>query len=380
MRVLHTSDWHLGRVLHGKSLLDDQRHLLNQIFEELRNGYDALIVAGDIFDRAVPPAPAMTLLNEFLNTVSDMKVPVVMIPGNHDNMERLNYGSSLFEQHNIHIRCGYDQFKPVVIKGRDGSELDVFTMPFVEYQLVAELLDEVEVTDKKSAVKAILDEMKPFRRDEVPSILVAHEFIEGSEESESERIFIGGSHVVNASLFNDFSYVALGHLHKFQEAGLSHIQYCGSPLAYSFGEVDNRQGMSSVTVTEQGIQIEQVSVSPLRPMAVLEDIFEALLEESKYDRYTGHYVSARITDEGHHLNLQARLRERYPFLLETRLMAIEKRVEAGEQLVGTRADDPSVVFGEFLKYFQWEEEEERQEAVSLFEQASNAAHQEEAAQ
>lgn len=265
MKILHTSDWHLGRILHGHPLLEDQKHMLDQVLNELLNGYDALIVAGDIFDRAVPPAPAMTLLNGFLDRVQELNIPVVMIPGNHDNMERLNYGASLFERHNIHIRCGYDRFEPVTVKDDAGLELDIFTMPFVEHAYVAELLGDAEVKDKESAVTALLERMKPFGREGVSSILVAHEFIAGSEESESERVFIGGSHVVNASLFNDFTYVALGHLHKFQEAGLSHIYYCGSPLAYSFGEVGNSQGLSSVTVTEQGIQVKQVSLVPHRP-------------------------------------------------------------------------------------------------------------------
>jgi len=373
MKILHTSDWHLGRILHGKSLLDDQRHLLNQIYEELRNGYDALIVAGDIFDRAVPPAPAMTLLNKFLNAVSVMKVPVVMIPGNHDNMERLNYGTSLFEQHNIHIRCSYDRFEPVTVKSAGGLEVDIFTMPFVDHAFVADVLDDPEVRDKESAVKALLERMKPFRREGIPSVLVAHEFIAGAEESESERVFIGGSHVVHASLFNDFTYVALGHLHMLQEAGLSHVQYCGSPMAYSFGEVKNRQGISSVTLTEKGVLVKQVELSPMRPMAVLEDTFESLIGDSQYDRYTGHYVSARITDEGHHLNLQARLRERFPYMLETRLAAVEKRVEAGSEMVGTGADNPSEVFGAFLDFFKWDCEDEREEATALFGQASEAA-------
>ena len=380
MKILHTSDWHLGRILHGQSLLEDQKYMLDQVCEELKRGYDVLFVAGDIFDRAVPPAKAMTFLNNFLDQVRKLKIPVVMIPGNHDNMERLNYGSSLFERHDIHIRCGYDQFEPVTVTDSTGNELDIFSMPFVEHAHVAELLDDSEVKDKESAVKALLERMRPFRREDVPSILVAHEFIAGSEESESERVFIGGSHVVNASLFNNFTYVALGHLHKFQEAGLSHIQYCGSPLAYSFGEVNNHQGVSSVTLTEQGVKVEKVSIVPKRPMVVLEDTFDELIDDAQYDRYTGHYVSARITDEGHHINLQARLRERFPYLLETRLMAVEKRLEAGAEIAGSGTDDPSELFSTFLDSFKWDNDEDRKEAIALFEQASAAAYNEEVAQ
>ena len=380
MKILHTSDWHLGRILHGHSLVEDQQHVLEQILVELEKNYDVLIVAGDVFDRAVAPAPAMTLLNDFLNKVRALEISVVMIPGNHDSMERLNYGAALFEQHDIHIRCSYDQLKPVAVKNAAGDECDIFTMPFVEHHRVGEILNDETVLDKESAIKALLTKMKKYRRSAVPSILVAHEFIDHAEESESERVFVGGSHLVNASLFNDFSYVALGHLHKAQEAGLKHIHYCGTPLAYSFGEVENSQGVLSVSISGSGVAVEPVLISPFRPMVVLEGAFETLVNDSEYDRFTGHYVSARITDEGHHLNLQARLRERFPHLLETRLMAVEKRIESGAEMTGSGSDNPMEVFDAFLKFFQWSEEEEREEAVRLFEQASEATRQKEAVQ
>ena len=380
MKILHTSDWHLGRVLHGRSLIEDQQHLLGQILEELKKGYDALIVAGDIFDRAVAPAPAMTLLNDFLNEVRVLKLTTVMIPGNHDSMERLNYGAALFEQHGVYIRCHYDQLEPVVVTDSQGAELDVFTMPFVEHNRVGEVLGDENVKDKESAVIAILDSMKPFRRKGIPSVLVAHEFIAGATTSESERIFIGGSHVVNASLFNDFSYVALGHLHKAQEAGLKHVRYSGSPMAYSFGEVEYNQGITELSLDGKDVTTELIPITPLRAMQVLEDTFDHLLHENEYDRYTGHYVSARITDEGHHLNLQAQLRERFPYLLETRLMAVEKRMEDGAEMIGSGSDDPAEVFGAFLEFFQWLDKDEKKEAVNLFEKASEATRQKEAAQ
>lgn len=381
MKILHTSDWHLGKILHGQSLIEDQRHMLEQVLEELKNGYDALIVAGDIFDRAIPPAPAITLFDEFLVQLCDLGLPVVIIPGNHDSMERLRFGSSLFEQSGIYIRCEYDQFEPVAITDKDGNACDIFTMPFVEQAYVSELLNDASVKDKASAVKALLAGMRDYQRDGVPSVLVAHEFIAGSEESESERVFIGGSHVVHADLFSDFSYVALGHLHKHQATGTETIRYSGSPLAYSFGEAKNENGVLAVEICpEKGTSTKAVRLLPRKPLVVLEDTFEQLLESDTYNRCSGDYISARITDEGHHINLQARLRERFPNLLETRLIAVEKRLEAGAEMVGTGADDPVEVFGAFLDFFQWETGEEREEAEALFVQASEAARQKEVAQ
>jgi len=380
MKILHTSDWHLGRILHGCSLLEDQLYMLKQIAEEMKNGYDALIVAGDIFDRAVPPATAMTLLNDFFKQIITLKIPVIMIPGNHDSTERLNYGASLFEQHNIYICCMYDRFKPVVIKGNAGEELDIFTMPFVDHAYVNDLLPDAEVNNKETAVLALLEKMKPFQRETVPSVLVAHEFIAGSEESESERIFIGGSHVVRASLFSDYTYVALGHLHKFQKAEQSHIHYCGSPLPYSFGEVNNKQGISSVSITKAGVSIKQIPITPKRKLVVLEDTFDQLINNTKYDRHTGDYVSARITDNEYNFNLQAQLRERFSHLLEMRLMAVEKRLEENAEMTGTASDNPSDVFGAFLDYFQWGNGEERKEAEALFETACEDTRKKEAVQ
>ena len=381
MRILHTSDWHLGRVLHSHALLDDQRHMLSQVLDELKSGYDALVVAGDVFDRAIPSAAAMSLLDDFLNRVCKLDIPVVMIPGNHDSAERLGYGASLFERHGIHIRCGYAQFMPLTIKGDDGEALDIFTMPFVDHAFVKEALGDDGIVDKESAVKALLDGMRAYRRADVPSMLVTHEFIAGAEESESERVFIGGSHVVPASLFDSFAYVALGHLHKFQPVvGGCRLHYCGSPLAYSFSEANNRQGMSSVSITNGHVEIKQVPIAPLRKMAILEDSFDALLENPAYERHTDDYVSVRITDEGHHLNLQARLRERFPHLLETRLCAVERRLQEDSVMVGTSSDAPAAVFGAFLDYFKWTVSEERAEAECLFGKACEAARQMEVAQ
>ncbi len=382
MKILHTSDWHLGRVLHGQSLIKDQTHMLEQVRAELGKGYDALVVAGDIFDRAVAPAVAMTLLNDFLDDVRGLQVPVVMIPGNHDSMERLSYGASFFEQHGIHIRCGYHRVEPVTVTGSDGLECDVFTMPFVEHALVGEQLEDESVVDKESAVKAVLDRMEPFKRPDVPSILVAHEFIAGAEESESERVFIGGSHVVSASLFNGFTFVALGHLHKHQEAGLSHIYYCGSPLAYSFGEADNKHCLLSVSIDAgKSVTRERIKVHPHRPMSVLADTFDNLIHADKYALQTSHYVSARITDPGYHLNLQATLRERFPFLLEVRLLEVERRLKQTSEREVMRSDDPMAVFNAFIGQFDWEPgSEDWESAQKLYEEAAEAVRKAEVAQ
>ena len=355
MRILHTSDWHLGRIFHGESLIEDQQDMLLQVFTELQKDYDALLIAGDVFDRAVPPAEAVTLLNDFIEKVAALGVSMVMIPGNHDSMERLNYGAPLFEKHGIYLRCGYNQNKPVSISGRDGVECDIFALPFVDHTFVRDLFPGRQIQGKEQAVQELLKGMKAHQRAGVPSILVAHEFVSGAQESESERVFIGGSHVVQPELFEGFSFIALGHLHKAQEAGAPHVQYCGAPLAYSFGEAGNKNGMLSLEVQKDGaVRAATVQILPKRRLSVLEDTFDSLMTDSKYDLATGHYVSARITDPGYHHNIQPRLRERFPHLLEVRLLEVERRMAKQGSGPQVRSDDPSEVLESFLTLFNWE--------------------------
>lgn len=369
IKLLHTSDWHLGRIFHGRSLIEDQKHMLDQILSELKSGYDALLIAGDLFDRAVPPPEAITLLDSFLRDVADLHISTVIIPGNHDSSVRLRYGAALFEKHGIHIRCDYQQSKPVVITGKNGSCCDLFTLPFVDHILVRDHFPDREMPGKEAAIQALLDAMRCHVRDGVPAILMAHEYVDGATASDSERVYVGGSHVVSPALFDGFTFVALGHLHRMQKVKSETIHYCGSPLPYSFAEAENKNGLLSITIDESSaVTCGSIEIHPLRPVSVIEDTFDRLMNEPAYELKTRHYLSARITDEQYHHELRLRLRERFPYLLEVRLLHVEKRISSDTPLSIEHQDDPRHVFEAFLRMFDWDNEPCEQ-AVDLVTQA-----------
>jgi DNA repair protein SbcD/Mre11 len=379
MRILHSSDWHLGRVLHGQSLLEDQEHALDQILDHLiRDGYDALIVAGDVYDRAVPPPDAVSLLGSFLQRLAEADIQAIIIAGNHDSATRLGFADGIMDRAGIHIRSDYTRLsEPVTLVDGNGVEVDVFALPFVEVALLREALDlgQDDVRTTSEAVAGALDSMREVRREDVPTILVSHEFVgSGAITSDSERVFIGGAHVLDESLYQGFDYVALGHLHRPQSVGAEMVRYSGSLLGYSFSEAEHKKGAVSLTFPagQQEPTVERVGFTPLRPLSVLKDSFDALRDDSRYDVYRDHYVSAQLTDEGSHLNLHATLRARFPLLLEVRQLGLEERRLADINAPASNSLAPTALFKEFIKLFGWDGEDESW-ATSTFEDAVQQA-------
>src|SRR3954464_6712037 len=252
MRFLHTADWHLGRLFHGVHLTDDQRHVLNQVVEIARDSRpDVVLVAGDIYDRAVPPPEAVELLDEILSRlVIELKLPVVLIAGNHDSPGRLHFGSRLLAERRLYVtghlpaRC-----EALVLEDAHGP-VSFYAIPYAEPSTVRQCLECPEVTDHNAAMAAILARVRENCPVSPRSVIVAHAFVAGGQECESERpLSVGGAGTVDVSCFAGFDYVALGHLHRPQKihcpGGL--VQYSGSLLKYSFDEADHSK---SVTLVE----------------------------------------------------------------------------------------------------------------------------------
>ncbi len=240
MRFLHTADWHLGRLFHGASLLADQVPLLDQVVRVAREGaVDALILAGDIFDRAVPAADAVALFDDFLCRMAlDLRVPVIAIAGNHDSAERLSYGARLMKSGGIHMRGRLDVGdEPVLLQDEHGA-IRFHLLPYADPPVVRNVLARDDLPDHASALGARLSPLRCEKAAGVRSVVIAHAFVLGGEESESERpLSVGGSGAVPCELFQGFDYVALGHLHRPQRAGADHIRYAGSLAKYSFSEI-----------------------------------------------------------------------------------------------------------------------------------------------
>ncbi|MFG3257676.1 exonuclease SbcCD subunit D [Streptomyces sp. NPDC048172] len=316
MRFLHTSDWHLGRGFHRVSLLDAQRAFLGHLVATVRaHEVDAVLVAGDVYDRAVPPLAAVELFDDALHRLAELAVPTVMISGNHDSARRLGVGSGLMESAGIHLRtdpaaCG----TPVVLKDEHGP-VACYGLPYLEPTLTRHTLD-AEGGGHTAVLRAAMERVRADlaeRPEGTRSVVLAHAFVTGGEPSDSERdITVGGVASVPASVFDGVDYAALGHLHGCQRL-TERVRYSGSPLAYSFSEADHRKSMWLIDLDADGaVRGERIDCPVPRPLARLRGTLDELLEDERYERHTGSWVEATLTDPARPTEPMARLEKRFP--------------------------------------------------------------------
>ncbi len=321
MKFIHTSDWHLGRQFHNHSLLEYQKYVLDQLLQYIeQEAIDALIIAGDIYDRSIPPAAAVELLDEILAKIClDLKVPVILIPGNHDSAERLRFGSPLLRQAGLHIIGELNQItEPISIQSKD-CEVNFYGIPYNDPETIRHHF-QIEVKTHNEAYAYLIKQIaKATAKSSTKiNVLISHCFIEGAEESESERpLSIGGADRVDHEPFTPFDYVALGHLHRPQYKGKEHIRYSGSLLKYSFSEQHQPKGFTLVEINELGLQsTEHLPLIPKRDMRIIEGEFQNILEQGKTDPQSDDYILIRLTDKQAILDPMNRLRAVYPHTLE----------------------------------------------------------------
>lgn len=319
MKILHSADWHLGRYLHGVSLIDDQRYVLDQFVAlAAAEHVDAVVIAGDIYDRSVPPAEAVALLDDVLaRLVVEASIPVVVIAGNHDSAERIGFGGRILEKHRLIVRGGLDDISPVIFED-DHGELAIFPLPYVEPTFARALEGGESINDHQGAVAHLLSRMKASMNPDRRHILVGHAFVAGGSESESERpLSVGGSGMVTAATFDAFDFVALGHLHRPQSLVGERVHYSGSLLKYSFSEADHCKSVSLVDVGADGaVSIRQESLAPRRDVRIITGTLAELLEHPGPAETREDYLCAQLTDTTPVLDPMARLREVYPNILE----------------------------------------------------------------
>lgn len=314
MRLLHTADWHLGRSFHGASLLDAQHAAAEHVVAVARaEGVDAIVLAGDVFDRAMPPREAVELWDTALTQMAE-SCPVIVISGNHDSSTRLGCGSVLLDRAGVHLRtrpleCG----TPILIG--DGA---VYAIPYLEPDLVRSELRLGE-RSHQAALAAAMSQVHAdiARRRGVASVVTAHAFVAGVHACDSERdLTVGGSSVVPASTFSDIDYVALGHIHGPQSAG-DNGRYAGSPVAFSFSEAGHEKSVAIVDVaadTPADVTLHPVPVR--RPLARISGTIEELLSDARFERDERSWVQATITDSIRPRDAMARLQKRFPYAAE----------------------------------------------------------------
>jgi len=333
MKFLHTSDWHIGRQFHSVSLVEDQKAVLTQLIDYLtENSVDALVIAGDIYDRSVPPTVAIELMNKFVSQVCDeLKLPIIIIPGNHDGAERLGFGSSQMKRAGLHILSSFeDMLRPVVIKS-DIGEVAFYGMPYNDPEMVRHYFKQ-SISTFDEAHCFLAGEIKSQFKPEQKNVLLSHCFVDGAIGSDSERpLSIGGSDRVSHEHFVDFDYVALGHLHQPQKKGQDYIRYSGSLMKYSFSEQHHKKGVTLVEFDECGFKsATHVDLTAPRQMRIIEGELNNIIEQGKDDPNNEDYLLVRLMDTHAILNPMEKLRTVYPNVLHIEkpgiLVGVEKEL------------------------------------------------------
>lgn len=317
MRFMQVSDLHLGKRLRERSLDDDQEYILDKIVKvAVDNKVDGLIIAGDVFDDGSnTTAESVNMFDRFLNNLADNEVETYIISGNHDSMDRLNFASSFFAMRGIHIASRPEEQMCRYTKSKDGLTVDIYLLPFLK-PIHARRIFGGEIRDYNDAVKAAMDNAefldgKRFR------ILVTHQFVTSAgippECGGSEKVYVGATENVDASLFDRFDYVALGHIHKAQDVGSPRVHYCGSPLKYSISEWRQEKGATIIDIDDNGFTRHRVPLEPLTDMRVLEGPLQGIIDAAKDDPGKEDYVYVKLTDSP--MDAMSRLREVFPRII-----------------------------------------------------------------
>lgn len=333
---MHLADLHLGKRVNGFSMMDDQEYILNRILEIMEEEQpDGLLIAGDVYDKTIPPAEAVRRMDDFLTAVAAKHVPVFLISGNHDSAERVAFGHQLMQGSGIWISPVYDgTIRHHTLKDRWG-EVNIYLIPFLRPSVVRSFFPDVEIEDYTDALRTIVEDLQvdTSRR----NVVLAHQFVTAAgalpETCDSEQLSVGGLDRVDGSVFSPFDYTALGHLHGPQRVGSETIRYAGSPLKYSFSELHQKKSVTVAELRAKGeTEIRQIPLQPRREMTELRGTFEEILEEArkKGEPQTDYYYMI-LTDETDVVDALSRLREYYPNIMlldyDNRRTRSQKEVE-----------------------------------------------------
>ncbi len=325
MRILHTSDWHLGRSFHGEDLLAAQAAYVDHLIETVAaESVDLVVVSGDIYDRALPPVDAVALADETFSRLASSRARVVVTSGNHDSARRLGFNSRLVDLAGIHLRTDAGRVEEPVLVEDEHGPVAVYGIPYLEPDVMRHAWD----LPGRSHHAALAEATRRIRvdlqrRGGLRSVVMAHAFVAGGAPSESERdIAVGGVSIVPTSLFDDFDYAALGHLHGRATLTES-VRYSGSPLAYSFSEAAHLKGSWLVDLGARGLGSTTFVEAPVvRPLARLEGTLADLLEDRRFDVHVGAWVQATLSDPVRPLQAMERLRAKFPHALALRFAPV----------------------------------------------------------
>ena len=350
MKFIHLSDLHLGKRVHDVSMIEDQRDILTKILAIIdEEAPDCVILAGDIYDKAVPTAEATALFDDFLVRLAQRRLQVFAISGNHDSPERIAFGSRLMDASGIHLSPVYDgSIRPVTLTD-DFGPVHIYMLPFVKPMHVRRFFQEEPINTYTDAIGVAIGQMQPDFQQR--NVLITHQFVTGASRSESEEITVGGVDNVDATVFQGFDYVALGHIHSPQNCGSPAIRYCGTPLKYSFSEARDEKSVTVAELGEKGtLTVRTVPLTPKHEMVELKGTFRELTDNTFYagTSWQSDYVHVTLTDEEDIVDAVGKLRQVYHNLL--RLDYDNSRTQAHPELAGADIREnisPMELFAQF---------------------------------
>lgn len=358
MKFIHMSDLHLGKIIYQRNLIDIQIDLLHQVVAIMnQRGVNTLVLAGDIYDRAIASQESVAALNDFLDELINVHhKTVLMISGNHDSSERLNFASSLLKSKGLYIvSFPQKQMEAIEIEG-----VHFYLLPFFKPSYIRYLYGEEELKTYQDAFAYYLSKQKIDHH--YPCVLVTHQFIAGNKEvirSDSEVILsVGGSEIIDVDLVKDFDYVALGHIHASQKIKYDHVRYAGSLMKYSFDEVNQRKGIIEVTIEDHQVSTEVISLQPQRDLIKVSGTFQEILDAPGNEQ---DFVSVELKDHqiiGHAFE---RLKEKYPQLLQITYSSLS-HITASQQTTASQffeKQTPIELFSEFYEKMKGEEPDEK---------------------
>lgn len=317
MKIAHLSDLHLGKRVNEFSMLEDQEVILLQILEVLdAEKPDAVVIAGDIYDKSVPSAEAVRLFDDFLCRLAVRGLQVFAISGNHDSPERISFASRLIDASGIHLSPVYDgTVRPYTLPDEYGA-VNFYMLPFLKPANVRRFFPDAGIESYTDAIRAAIDHMGVDFS--ARNVLITHQFVTGAERSDSEEVSVGGADNIDASVFDGIDYVALGHIHGPQNIGTERIRYCGSPLKYSFSEAGHEKSVTLVTLGAKGsLAVKTVKLTPKHDMREIRGSYMEVAAKSSYEgTATDDYIRVILTDEEDIPDVMGKLRSIYPNLMK----------------------------------------------------------------
>lgn len=365
MKIMHLSDLHIGKKVNEYSMLQDQIYILKEILRIIDNEkVETVIIAGDVYDRSLPPNEALELFDEFLYQLSSRNVNVFVISGNHDSPERISYGGRMMTENKIFLSPVYDgNVKPISLND-DYGEVNFYLLPFIRPADIRRYFPDENIENYTDAVKLAIDNMNVDFSER--NILITHQFVTGAELSESEDIIVGGTDNVSGEVFDGFDYVALGHIHREQTVGKDNIRYCGTPLKYSFSEAKH---IKSVTILDfkdkENIEYSKIPLTPLRDMREISGTYDELTLKSNYENTNvDDYLHITLTDEEDIPDAIGKLRSIYPNIMKLDYDNLRTRgsgiVDAIENI---ESKSPFELFADLFKQQNNQDMSEEQEEI-----------------